>query len=243
MTVGQIKKQVAAYLQNSVSSFVVDGMDLLLHELNAARRQAELLHDFSENLVYGQLSVDPDDGGSLDSVVLVSDGTTAVNVRSVQTYYLRDTTAQADIPLYHHPYKNRAVRDKWKHGKTVFDYTTRYRDDAGRSLGPVNPEILQSGRTVYLHPTPSEAKTIRMHAYKWMTDYDNDNDTDWMTEDGPEYLKWAAIVNLNFRNKHFVPRQEGNLSPPEKARDQALSLLISNDIHQLEDGRQPYAHH
>lgn len=54
-------------------------------------------------------------------------------------------------------------------------------------------------------------------------------DTDWMLEHGSDYLQWATIVELNHLLKTFVARQEGNLEPPIRLRDEALEALIRWD--------------
>lgn len=241
MNVGNIKKAVAAYLQQSTSSLEVDGQDLILLELNAARRQAELFSNFSEALVHAYVTISSSSGVSLSTAKLVSDNS-AVTIRAVDTYYLYDSDSGGEIPLYHDTYAGFSRKEKWKLGKQVWDYDTRFKSDGQRGTTSNNPTVLVRGQQVFLDPVPTSSKTLRMLAYKWFDDYTGDSDTDFFTNYGPEYLKWAAICALNYRLKVFVPRQEGNLSAPEKMRDAALQILISNDIHAQEDGRQPYAH-
>lgn len=101
------------------------------------------------------------------------------------------------------------------------------------------PMVYMLGRQVFLDPPPSAATTIALDVYTWWPDYYGDEDTDWFTEHGSDYLKWAAICALNFKTGTFVPRQEGNLSPPEKARDEALKRLISHDNWMNQTARSP----
>jgi hypothetical protein len=60
MNIGMIKKHVAAYLRKPVADFVFDGEDMLLVELNAARRALELLNDFQAQKIVAYLTVAPD---------------------------------------------------------------------------------------------------------------------------------------------------------------------------------------
>ena len=61
--------------------------------------------------------------------------------------------------------------------------------------------------------------------------------SDVWTTYGAQYLQWAAIVELNHLFKHFVYRQEGNLPPPEKLRDEALEKFVMWDAYRFEQNR------
>jgi hypothetical protein len=58
----------------------------------------------------------------------------------------------------------------------------------------------------------------------------------WLTK-GAQYLLWAGIVEVNHMAKEFVFRQEGNLPPPEKLRDDALETFRSWDSFKYEQDR------
>lgn len=58
----------------------------------------------------------------------------------------------------------------------------------------------------------------------------------WLTK-GSQYLLWASVVHLNALHKGFVFRQEGNLPPPEKYRDDALQAFIDFDLFKYEQNR------
>lgn len=57
------------------------------------------------------------------------------------------------------------------------------------------------------------------------------------TSHGAQYLQWATVVQLNYLFKKFVPRQEGNLSPPEKLAEVGLQALIDWDDYKFEQFR------
>jgi hypothetical protein len=44
-----------------------------------------------------------------------------------------------------------------------------------------------------------------------------------------EYMQWQTLVECNHFLKIFVPRQEGNLAPPEKLADRALGEFIRDE--------------
>jgi len=68
----------------------------------------------------------------------------------------------------------------------------------------------------------------------------NESYTDWLTEEGADYLVWAIVCDCNLFSTTFVPRQDGALPPPEKQRDAALSRLIESDVFQYEQARNPF---
>jgi hypothetical protein len=69
-------------------------------------------------------------------------------------------------------------------------------------------------------------------------------DTDWTTDDveddadvsdiwtthGAEYILWGSIIELNYRFKEFVPREEANLTPPTELMRGGLESLITWDV-------------
>jgi hypothetical protein len=58
----------------------------------------------------------------------------------------------------------------------------------------------------------------------------------WLTK-GAQYLMWGGIVEVNHLAKEFVFRQEGNLPPPEKLRDEALENFRQWDSFRYEENR------
>lgn len=231
-TIGQIKNQIEFYLQTT--EFSQDGQDILLDELNEARKDAERFHDFQISLQRTTLAVDPDTGGDLTSVTLAGGKT----FKALQLAYL--VGSYGDIPL--HTSSKRVITqekrdelDSW-----VWNYMSEFRamNETDRSVQGM-PRVYMLGTTVYLDPKPTEVKTLALDVFTWWPDYTDDADTDWFTENGSNYLKWAAIVALNHKTGTFAPRQEGVLPPPEKMKNEALAKLISMDSWSTQHGRSP----
>lgn len=240
MDIGTIKAIAAGYLQKAPADFVVNGEDLLLHALNNARKSAELLHDFNSNRVRAQIQVDPTNGVNLSTAVLK--GTSdAVSLKEFITFYLSDTNGE--IPLYHHAQKSLAVWMKERNFNARGRYLStevRYPDDQYLRVLRIGPtEVYVHGSQVYIQPTQSTTTTLIIDGVKWMDEYTSDSDTDWMVEHGHNYLQWACVCEVNYFTSTFTPNFDGNLSPPEKARDRALDLLVQWDAFQVEQGRQP----
>ena len=244
MTIGQIKASVLSFFNKDQTYFNAGtgptAIDLLLNELNEQRKLLEKEHDFEANNVRASLTVSPTTGGQLSTAVLYGTATT-VKIKSQETYYLvRDG---AFYPLYHHKKKNVAVWNKEVNGVYAGRKAySRYPGDAVTPNTPTGPyQVYVFGDQVDLVPTPTESVTLALDCQRWMADYTLDANTDWLVENGSDYLKWAAICALNYKVNQFVPMQDGNLPPPVQAREKAREALILWDSYQIEGGRQPFS--
>ncbi len=227
-TIGTIKGLISAYLGETASNFTVGGIDLRMLALNNARKSAELAHNFVEQDTVARLAVGAS-GGAISSAVLESDGATAVSVKAIKQLYLRDTSSGSTVyvPLFFDPKKTLATRIlDMQTANGVDDSFLRYRDDNVYHIGQDFLRAYQLGSTVYLNPTPTSNYSLAMDVSKWMSEYTQDADIDWMTTHGYTYLMWAGICECNKLAKTFAFRQEGYISPPEKERDTALQALI-----------------
>jgi hypothetical protein len=240
MTVGELKAVVAYYHQKDVSDFVRGTTDLLMMALNNARRRAELVNDFNQQRVEATVMVSPTTGGSLSTAVLR--GTeTAVRLKEYITFYR--TNSEGDVPLYHHGKKSVAVWAKeriWNDRPRWNEMDVRYPgDDDYRRLRTEPEELYIHGDKIYINPARSDTTEVTIDGVAWMNEYTTDADTDWMTQAGAEYLQWAAVCEINYFTLKLVPGLDGNLAPPERARERALAELVTWDQFQVEQGRQP----
>ena len=97
--------------------------------------------------------------------------------------------------------------------------------------------LISIGERFFLYPESTATdQTIRVDANLWMPEYLDDSDSDSFLKHGFDYMQWACIVELNRLLQVFVPRQEGNIPPPNNERDEALKELIEFDIFQSETG-------
>lgn len=62
------------------------------------------------------------------------------------------------------------------------------------------------------------------------------NVSDYFLTRGFNYMMYATIVELNMLIQRFVFRQEGTVQPPIKERDEALEMLIRDDVYSTEGG-------
>jgi hypothetical protein len=243
MNVGTLKGVIAAYLQVDASTLVVGGVDLILVSLNNARRKAELFHDWScsEVTAYGTATLGV---GNWKSNMLLYPSGGAVTLKQPTTFYL--TLDNGDLlPLVHQSKKLGVSLAKEYLDRGAGELRSRYNGDYvadsllsnGVQTSPSSLRIFLHGNGGYtIEPRPTVNNTVVVDGYRWLADYAGNNDTDWFTEHGSEYLQWASIVELNHRVQLFVPQQEGNIAPPVKAADEALTTLVAYDNYQLEHG-------
>ena len=106
-----------------------------------------------------------------------------------------------------------------------------YYSDTGEPSTCRSLVLLKSGTKLYPSITLTEEVTIELTGYRWMDKYTADalDATDFLLEDGFDFMMWQTILEMNYIVQVFVPRVEGSLSPPEKARNEAWASLMTND--------------
>lgn len=201
-------------------------VDLGLMAINNARRTAERLRDWKLSEVTAYLSV-PSTGGALTACHLVVNlGDTAFSVKSVQT---------VGLPISGGAYQPVEFM-------TEDAFTNRIRSQIGRApydaaltlaqLGVSNPNPLayQRGQSIYLSPITATT-TVQLGATRWLADYTTGADSDWFTLYAPEYLGWAALVELNRLYKVFIPKTDTNIDEASiiTERDRTLESILAWD--------------
>lgn len=117
-------------------------------------------------------------------------------------------------------------------GKYPIDLTTKQSEhqrvmDLVRS--GCNLKAVLEGKILSLNLTASEDIPVEISGYRWLKDYNDDSDTDFLLEDGFDFMQWQTILELNYIVQIYITRNEGSLPPPEKARNEAWNSLMVND--------------
>lgn len=208
----------------------------ILNALNDARKWAERSHDFAYAQVHAVLAVSPATGGSLDAAMV---GSSQVRLKSLIAAYLPQGT-NGLLPLHVRPRKEYVAT--LRKGNELLSWgpierwpTESYGDSACEPL-----EVHTVGRMVFLHPDPAATTNIKVDAYRWLPSYTsvaNTSQTDFLLEDGSDFLMWRAIYDLNHRTEVFVQRQEGTLPPPKEMFQNAWDSLVLWDSFMHEEGR------
>lgn len=230
--IGQLKTSIATLLNNEVSYFVQGGHDMILFELNEARRNAEMLYDFANNQALFDLTVDSDNGARLSDATLSADmpaWMTGCQLKSVETFYQLAEDGEGLVPLYHLDKKSAAVQMKNKRRKrSLLNPRYRYPTDATAEAmaGNGQLQVMLNGDLVELLPKQDEDLDLVLDGHIWMPDYTADEDVDWMVTYGSEYLKWKVIDALNYFTRSFNTQQDSLRSPAAKAGDALVALQI-----------------
>lgn len=230
MTINDLKRKIAAYLQRSPQDFVVNGVDLLLDAINDAHMDLLQQYDWE----YAKVSVDAlvsiANGceisplplhGTTDLVTVkkvlrsfVADGFGGVRpIKYVSRDFVIDDVGQRwdGIPLKWAP--NQRDMPNWPTFYEVY--------------------LTQLGTKLIVYPTsrvlvPIDPMPVFLDVIRYFPDYkDDDENSDFILQYGNHFLKWDAICALNYRAKEFVPRQEGNVTSPTDQRDAALINLLA----------------
>lgn len=99
----------------------------------------------------------------------------------------------------------------------------------------LEPRIIVDGLQLNSYPglSTGQSMDIIVHGYQWLERYaELDGTTDWLIQNGFDFMMWQSVLEVNHIVNVFVPRQEGSLSPPEKLRDEAWSglVIVDSDI-------------
>lgn len=96
-----------------------------------------------------------------------------------------------------------------------------------------NYEATIDGRILTISPTTDKVE-VAVNGNVWMEPYTSHRDTDFLLDNGFEYMMWETIIEVNFMLLKYVSRQEGTISPPTQARDAAWEALVLWDSHSID---------
>jgi hypothetical protein len=199
-TLGNLKKQVLAYMARANAVFTVDSEDCLLAAINHVKDFAQRAIVFRYAEVFIQVpNVSRTNGGSLANAQLY--GTvTGVSVRSVRRPYLAITGGSGQFPIAMTSREQWATRQLRKYEAST---TTKQSEVQPLSLTGTPLTCVLHGQTFYVYPADVEALggetfTVYFDAVQWIPDFANDNDTHWLLDFAFDYMLFRTIVELNF---------------------------------------------
>lgn len=227
-------------LQVATSALTVDGEDLFLSAANNAKNNALLLHNFSATRVRATLDIDGETGGALaDAVIVGDDADLYTGVREILAIqrvnadgsFVPLALTRTDIAIERDRYMDEVSDEDW--------YERRYPSDSfildRRGCGT----LVFRGRRLFIYPITialGGPLAVSIEGYGQIADYDADTleldeAPDFLFNEGATWMQWTILSELNYLFKIWVPRTEGNLSPPEKERDVAWRNLIVWDTY------------
>lgn len=205
---------------------------------NRARRQVEQGYNLEFSRALVELELDGVTGGSLDDAVLYGseDPEETVKVKSVLEVGLFDENGNLRPIEWTTVAASLEVQRKMKPG-----FYPRYPTDGQVIPGLCgNQRITFANNKAFVFPKQAGLTlTIGMEVYTYAEDWaaaalEPTPTEDIWTTNAADYLLWATVVQLNYRFKEFVPRQEGNMATPESMRDAALQRFLEWDVNQFE---------
>jgi hypothetical protein len=212
----ELRDQILYYFESAVD--LTDAV--VVRAINSARKAAETQYAFEMNKRVLQASVDLRTGAAWSPLPVSGTVTPVYKVRSIKRAYLLSTDGgMTQIPF--------AYREH-----LVFDPTLSGVYGSGSAAVPLQ-KVYFVGDKIYFWPygLAGTLQNVVLDAYIWMPDYKPSDMqvSDWMMDQGAEYLFWKTVWDLNFKKKEFVPRQEGNLQISLDNANMALQRLITWD--------------
>lgn len=200
-TVGNLKDLMARYMgpNKTASDLTIDGFDIGIFALNAARRKLERLVDLRYSEIQGALSISSS-GGAISAITGLGTGATLKRVVDVEL----PIAAGDYMPIEYLTQKEWRDRVRRQIGRQAYSVTATI---ASLGIADVNPFAYQQGQTIFLAPAAQFTFPVaaRVNVIRFLADYTANGDTDFLTQWAPEYLQWEGILEIN---KYF--RRFGN---------------------------------
>lgn len=236
MNLMELLSVCAAYHGVELSDLIKESVNLGVIAANNARKKAEKLNDFVLAECTATLDIDGVNGGDLGVAVIAPTGVFS-GVKTIRS--VSGLRSGGDfVPLDFTTASISIERDRTEIELNTDGFrNTRYPSDAQFEAYIGFSGIVQRGNFLYRFPRfltgTSTPLTVYAECYGWLNDYTkeqaaepNAEPQDFFLEHGFEYLQWAIIIELNYLFKTFVPRQEGNLTSPDRMLEQAWRDLL-----------------
>jgi hypothetical protein len=229
-TYKDLREAVAAFMHRDPQAFASRGSDLLANAINNARLYAERLIDFEFCKTQVVISCSTTVGGDIADAKLLVDNTTPIRVKKVGRCFLAFSDGSGYFTI------DMITYDHWIN-------ITRSRNDSVKPTDPADwsqitdapPSFVQYGSTFFI--APSDPKwlggttfNVYLDCWRWLDDYDDDLQTDFLLQNCFDWLMYRSIYELNF----FLKEDE-RVQLSEKLMSDSWSAIIrwnSNIIEQ-----------
>lgn len=194
MTFTEFKAFVCAALQRSQASLIVNGVDLLARAVNMARKNIERRIDFEMAKGEAQLTLTLGEKASLDDAVDPADTDESVSIKTV----LRVQLASNGTPI---GYLSRDAHQRRLDRQLSSATMTEINAGLTATVGSLN--LVRFGNYVYLSPADASAYNVSsttvdvlMDVVKWMPDYVDDDDEDFLLTHCADFLMLETFQYL-----------------------------------------------
>lgn len=252
MTLAELRASVANILGVTEASFSVSGVNLLHNAINTARKYAEGHHDWEQNKVLARLQdFDEVAGGLWTGYSALGAQVTMPDIVEPTITYIAQTLIEVGelnddetgiIPGVWLTYDELVQRERAYEGSER-DPDVRYPATDGPTYLHSDVNFIVRGTRILQNPagTAGTARDIGLYIVRRRADYlhsgvnDESAKTDFYLDQGGMFMLWQTVLELNFINKTFVPRQEGNLSIRDviQMRNEAWDSWVRQDTFQF----------
>lgn len=203
---------------------------LLLRILNMAQRDAQKKHDFELCKGRGYLTIVPTTGSLLASAQAgFSSGAPygdLVSIKSIKRVKVWSGSTWTPGKLLTQEEYDALVERADRNTVPIDHFTDNVVDPSYSHLTFSTRRVVTLEGTRLYVPNDSENVQVLLHGQLWMTPYADWTDTDFLVQNGGDWLMWYAALVLNHKTGTWLPRSEGELNPPERYRDEAWESLI-----------------
>lgn len=227
MSLASLRDRICFYVQRTDSSFVTNGTDILLAELNAARVSLERRHNFKHLHDTGLVTV------TSSGVDLAEMSTTSGrSYKSPRQMWVVAT--EGEIPVGYITKEMLHRRRLSKVRRTGMIDAIRYPGDAGTFNYLDNDaysRLYLDGTKLFCDFIEQTSIQIRVDCHTWSPAWADYDEEDWFVDNATDYLNWATILRLNHFTQTFPDfRQEGTVSigSLNKMLGDATAELITN---------------
>lgn len=207
MNYADFKDFVAGFTQRSKTSYVVGGSDVLALAINQARRQIERRVDFEMSRVLAYLTL-PVSGDyvALSTAKLVVDDSSIDLKQVVKAFYPTTNGGLLPIDVISRNVHIQRIR------RTFVTSSSNVEELSQATLYEYYG-VGMNGLSIYLIPAGaqnhSSATTVRItvDGIRWLADYSDDDDSDFLLEYAPDVLLYQTVktLNMHLREDQRVP--------------------------------------
>lgn len=106
-----------------------------------------------------------------------------------------------------------------------------FREHQGLEDTAALPIVVVQNNILQMYPRQDQPSTVVVDGHFWQPPYVSNDDTDWMLDNGFDFLMWSVVIEVNHLVRSFVDRQEATMGPPLRQQAEAWKDLVLWDSH------------
>ena len=239
MDITSFKSAAAAYINRTTASLTVNGVDLILQAANNAKSWAQRMLDFELARVSVDVVVNQQNGGSLTTAVLHSDGVTPIVINRLERAYLQ----YAQYNGLARPIHITSQQGAWHRLSAAWD-RVEYNPSqfpAGLAIPAEVPFVVRQGNSIVLMPNNAQMYgsgtnlTVSFDVVQLLPDYDFVTvTTDFLLTNCYEWMLYKTLGDVCLYIKDLELKKMFDYSAEKSwaavvAWNDSISNLVSSD--------------